>query len=77
MAVDRVMPRKKLAEIFRCPCRPLFAGISVARKTARVEAKPIPGRSFVKGANLRGRLPSRLQAPPDLTREEHTAEGSK
>jgi transposase len=70
-AVDRRMPRRKVAEIFGVSMPTIKRWLRRRRETGEVEAKPSPGPPARKGAALEEALPSQLQANPHFTLEEH------
>ncbi len=70
-AVDRGMDRRKVAEVFGVSLPSIKRWLKRRRETGGVEARPIPGPPAVKGAMLKGWLPSQLASNPDLTLDEH------
>jgi transposase len=71
-AVDRGVPREEVARTFSVSAPTIKRWLKRRRETGDVEAKPIPGRPSVKGAALKGWLPSHLREnDDDLTLEEH------
>ena len=70
-AVDRGVPREEVARALSVSAPTIKRWLKRRRETGDVEAKPIPGRPSVKGAALKGWLPSHLRENDDLTLEEH------
>ncbi len=70
-AVDGGTPREEVAKTFSVSTPSIKRWLKRRRETGNVEPRPIPGRSPVKGAALKGWLPEHLEGGPDLTLEEH------
>ena len=70
-AVDGGVPREEAARTFSVSMPSIKRWLKRRRETGDVEPKPIPGRTPLKGAALKGWLPGHLQENPDLTLEEH------
>jgi transposase len=70
-AVDRGMPRKEVARVFRISMPSIKRWLKRRRESGHVKPFPIPGPPAKKGAALEGWLPSQLENEPDLTLAEH------
>ena len=70
-AVDGGTPREEVAKTFSVSVPTIKRWLTRRRETGGVEAKPIPGRPPVKGAQLEGWLPAHLRGNHDLTLDEH------
>jgi transposase len=70
-AVDRGMPRTKVAEVFGVSMPTIKRWLKRWRETGEVDPKPNPGPPARKGAALEKALPSQVRANPDFTLEEH------
>ena len=70
-AVDSGTPREEVAKSFSVSMPSIKRWLKRRRETGDVLAKPIPGRTPLKGAALKGWLPEHLKDNPDLTLEEH------
>ena len=70
-AIDRGIPRKKVADLFGVSLSTVKRWLKRRRQTGDVNTYGIPGRPSVKGAALREWLPKQLEANPDLTLKEH------
>jgi transposase len=70
-AVDGGVPREGAAKTFSVSVPSIKRWLRRRRQTGDVPPKPIPGRTPLKGAALKGWLPGHLQENPDLTLEEH------
>lgn len=70
-AVDRGMPRKEVARIFRISLPSIKRWLKRRRETGDLKPSPVPGPPARKGALLEGWLPAQLESEPDLTLEEH------
>ena len=70
-AIDRAIPRKKVAELFGVSRSTIKRWLKRRRQTGGVETMKIPGRPALKGEALREWLPSQLKSNPDLTLREH------
>jgi transposase len=70
-AVDGGAPREEVAKTFSVSMPSIKRWLKRRRETGDVSPKPIPGRTPLKGAALKERLPEHLQENPDLTLEEH------
>ena len=70
-AVDSGVPRKEVSKTFSVSMPTIKRWLKRRRETGDVQARPIPGRTPVKGAALGAWLPDHLQKNPDLTLGEH------
>lgn len=70
-AVDRGMPRKEVARIFRVSLPSIKRWLKRRRESGDVEPSPRPGPPARKGALLEQWLPNQLENNPDLTLAEH------
>ncbi len=70
-AVDGGTPREEVAKTFAVSVPSIKRWLRRRRHTGDVSPKPIPGRTPLKGAALKGWLPGHLKGNPDLTLEEH------
>ncbi len=70
-AVDRGMPRKEVARIFRVSLPSIKRWLKRRRESGDVDESPRPGPPARKGALLERWLPSQLENNPDLTLAEH------
>jgi transposase len=70
-AIDRGIPRKRVAELFGVSRSTLKRWLKRRHLTGGVETMEIPGRPALKGEALREWLPSQLRSNPDLTLTEH------
>lgn len=70
-AIDRGIPRRKVADLFGVSRSTIKRWLKRRRQTGGVETMKIPGRPAVKGRALRAWLPGHLELNPDLTLSEH------
>jgi transposase len=70
-AVDRGMPREKVAEVFGVSVPSIKRWIKRRGETGDVEPKPIPGPPARKRAALEVALPDQVKLNPDFTLDEH------
>ncbi len=70
-AVDRGMPRKEVARIFRVSLPSIKRWLKRRRESGDVDESPRPGPPAGKGALLEQWLPNQLEDNPDLTLAEH------
>jgi transposase len=70
-AVDRGMPRGRVAEVFGVSVPTIKRWLKRRRETGGVEPKPVPGPRAHKAQALDAALPAQARLNPDLTLEEH------
>ena len=70
-AVDGGAPREEVAKTFSVSMPTIKRWLKRRRETGDVLARPIPGRTPVKGAALDEWLPEHLHKNPDLTLAVH------
>jgi transposase len=70
-AVDRGMPRGRVAEVFGVSVPTIKRWLKRRRETGGVEPKPVPGPRAHKAQALDASLPDQARLNPDLTLEEH------
>ncbi len=70
-AVDRGMPRGRVAEVFVVSVPTIKRWLKRRRETGGVEPKPVPGPQAHKAQALDTALPAQARLNPDLTLEEH------
>ena len=70
-AVDRGMPRGRVAEVFGVSVPTIKRWLKCRRETGGVEPRPVPGPQAHKAQALDTTLPAQARLNPDLTLEEH------
>ena len=70
-AVDRGMPRGRVAKVFGVSVPTIKRWLKRRRETGDVEPKPVPGPRAHKAQALDAALPAQARLNPDLTLEEH------
>src|SRR3712207_5044848 len=70
-AVERSMPRRRVAEVFGVSVPTIKRWLKRRRETGGVEPKPVPGPRAHKAEALDTVIPAQARLNPDLTLEEH------